>query len=87
MGYSGPLAPQGQNQIIFSLDPNDSCPPGSPGLSLQTDGEEAFSADLLTDVSSLCLSVGGVLRDAGENAGERPEVGKPSRGWRVCLLP
>lgn len=61
MGHSGPPALQRQNQITFSLDPNDSHPPGSPGLSLQTVGKEAFSADLLTDVSSLCLSVCGVL--------------------------
>lgn len=87
-GCSGPLALQRQNQITFCLDSNDSCLWGSPGLGLQKIGEEIFSADLQADATSLCLSVGGVLRDAGENAGEHPQSGeaKPWVGGGVGLL-
>lgn len=46
-----------------------------------------FPADLLSEPhlslpTCLCLSVGGVLRDVGENAGEYPQTGGTE--WGVC---
>lgn len=90
MGYSGPPALQRQDQIIFSLDPNEFCPWGSPGLNFQTVNGEAFSADLLADAPSfsprpLCVFQSAEFFEMLEKMQVSILiVGEPGTGWGCC---